>query len=328
MNVLITGGAGFIGSHLAEYHLNKNDHVYVVDDLSTGVEANIESFKKQAHFQFEKADILTWRNLEEIVEWSDRIYHMAAVVGVFKVLKAPMRVLSVNIAGTERILEAVRQSGKNPRVLLASSSEIYGPSPEKKLKEDDNLIIEVKARSRWNYPVSKLADEAMGLSYYQEYGIPLTAVRLFNTTGPRQTGRYGMVVPRFIEQAVENKPITVFGDGNQTRSFCDVRDMVVLLDQLAQTDQSIGEIVNAGNDQEISIHTLAEKVKSIAKSTSPIEHLSYSKAYGMEYIDIPRRRPDLTKLFSLIPFRHQWDIDHTIEYLVKAWREKTASTDL
>jgi len=315
MNIFITGGAGFIGSHLAEYHLKKNDAVWVLDDLSTGTYENIRSFQDNPNFQFEEGDILTWNRLEEIVKWADRIYHMAAVVGVFRVLKDPLRVLSVNTSGCVRLLEVVHQVGKKNRVIVASSSEVYGPS-QKNLNEADNLIIESHASCRWNYPVSKLSDEAYSLSYHQQCHLPITIVRLFNTIGLRQSGQYGMVVPRFIKQAIQNEPIRVFGSGNQTRSFCDIRDTVVFLDQLAHTERSIGEIVNVGNDNEITINLLAEKIKRISNSHSSIQHISYQEAYGVEYIDIPKRRPDLSKLFQLIEYRPQWDIDQSLDYLI------------
>lgn len=318
MNILITGGAGFIGSNLAEYHIGKGDKVYVIDDLSTGSEGNIQGFKKQTDFKFVKADILTCPELEKAVEWADRIYHMAAVVGIFKVLKEPLHVLSVNMTGTLRLLEAIQRSGQKPQVILASSSELYGPSTQTTLKEDDNIIIRPNAKNRWNYPVSKLLLEALGLSYYQQFGIPIVIARLFNTIGLRQTGRYGMVVPRFVQAAIKNEPITVFGDGNQTRSFCDVRDVVVMLDKLASTKKAIGEIVNVGHDREISINALAEKVKSIAQSDSLIKHLSYFEAYGEHYLDISQRKPNLTKLSSLIDFKPQRDLDHSIYHLINA----------
>ncbi len=316
-NILITGGCGFIGSHLAEYHLDRNDAVWIVDDLSTGNEKNIDHLKKKEGFQFIQTDLLTWSKLQETILWTDQIYHMAAVVGVFQVLKDPLRVLSVNIKSCERILNAVQTSGKNIRILLASSSEVYGPGIHNQFSEDDNLIIESKAQSRWVYPISKLSNEAEGLAYFQKWNMPITVVRLFNTIGPKQTGRYGMVVPRFVQQAVNHEPITVFGNGNQTRSFCDVRDVVVMLDKLAKCEHAIGKIVNVGNDHEISINALAEKVKQLANSHSPIQHISYTEAYGADYLDILRRRPNLKKLFNLIDFKHKWDIEDTIRYLIQ-----------
>lgn len=317
MRVLITGAAGFIGSYMVEHHLKKGDHVYAIDDLSSGSETNLNSLTEHPNFQFSNADIVTWQEIEKMVLWSDRIYHMAAIVGVYKVLQDPARVLAVNIAGCERLLRAVKTTNWKPRVIIFSSSEVYGPSLERQLSEDNDLTIESAAKNRWHYAVSKLADESFALAYYRKFGVPITMVRLFNTIGPRQIGRYGMVVPRFVEQAIKNEPITVFGSGNQTRSFCDVRDTVVMLDMLASCDKSIGEIVNVGNDHEITINELAQLVKKIAKSDSKIEHIPYDEAYGEEYVDILFRRPDLKKLLSLIDYRFKWPLDKSISDIME-----------
>ncbi len=322
MHVLVTGGAGFIGSHLVEYHLNKGHKVHVVDDLSTGSLQNIAVFQGNPHFLFTQADVLTWSELEKSAAWADRIYHMAAVVGVYRVLAEPINVLATNIPGCERVLRAAAANGWKPRIMIASSSEVYGQSQgtDSGFKETDNLIIESAAKNRWNYAISKIADEAFGLSYTRELGIPITLMRFFNTVGPRQTGRYGMVVPRLVEQAVNNQPITVYGDGNQTRSFCDVRDTVLALDALANTTDSVGEIVNVGNDGEISINDLAELIRKRAGSKSHIVHVPYKEAYGEKfdeaYIDIQRRKPNLTKFFKLTGFQHHWTLEKTIDDLI------------
>jgi UDP-glucose 4-epimerase len=325
MRVLVTGGAGFIGSHIVEYQLSLGNQVYAVDNLSSGRESNITPFLKSPNFRFINEDIIVWKDIEKIVHWADCIYHIAAVVGVFKVLEEPERVLAVNIAGTERLLRAIRKSDWRPRVIIASSSEVYGPSNEPILKEDSNIIVEAAARNRWHYSVSKLADESFGLAYYRKCNIPVTLIRFFNTIGPRQMGRYGMVVPRFVEQAVNNEPICVFGDGTQTRSFCDVRDTVVLLDQLANNPKSIGEIVNVGNDREISIEGLAQTVKQVADSNSTIKKVPYEQAYGEEYVDIKCRRPDLTKLKSLTNHQFQWTLERTLSDLVEQTRSRLKS---
>ncbi|MBA2654793.1 MAG: GDP-mannose 4,6-dehydratase [Gammaproteobacteria bacterium] len=321
MRVLITGAAGFIGSHLVEHHLNKGDMVYGIDNLSSGQECNITPFMNNPNFRFSNQDIVTWKDIDKIVTWADLIYQMAAVVGMFKVLEEPERVLAVNIAGCERLLRAIRTADWKPRVIIASSSEVYGPTNQALLQEDANLIIESNARNRWHYAVSKLADESFGLAYYRKFGIPITLIRFFNTVGPRQTGRYGMVVPRLVDQAIENEPLTVFGDGEQSRSFCDVRDTAKILDQLAHSEKSIGEIVNVGNDQEITINNLAELIKKLAGSDSPIDHISYEKAYGEEYVDIRCRRPDLTKLQSLIDLKFDWNLEGTIKDVIKSKRK-------
>lgn len=321
MRILITGGAGFIGSYLAEHHLAKNDRVYVVDNLSSGSINNVEPFLNNPNFYFLEEDIITWKDIEKTVSWADRVYHMAAIVGVYKVLEEPSRVLTVNIAGCERLLRAANQAHWKPRIILASSSEVYGPTEEKKLSENTNLIIESAARNRWHYAISKLAVESFGLAYYRKFGIPITMVRLFNTIGPRQKGRYGMVVPRFIDQAINNEPITIFGDGYQTRSFCDVRDVVEMMDLLASNPKSTAEIVNMGNDHEISINELAQLVKKLSDSQSDLKHISYEEAYGGSYVDIFHRRPDMEKLLSLIHYKHKWCLTDSIKDIIEYKRQ-------
>jgi UDP-glucose 4-epimerase len=312
MHVFITGGAGFIGSHLVEYHLNKGDKVYVLDNLSTGCMDNITPYIPNPNFQYEIADILTWTHLTETVTWADRIYHLAAVVGVFRVLEDPVNVLATNIAGCERLLRAVASSKWHPEVLIASSSEVYGSSPKQPLSENDALIIKSAAHSRWSYTISKLADESFSLAYARKIAAKITIVRLFNTIGPRQTGRYGMVVPRFIQQAVKGEPITIYGDGTQTRSFCDVRDTVTKLDLLVSNEQSINDVINLGNDNEISINDLALLTKKLTQSNSPIQHLSYEEAYGEPIDETMRRKPCLKKLNTLIDYKNKWSLDDTI----------------
>lgn len=323
MHVLVTGGAGFIGSHLAEYHLNRGDSVHVVDNLSTGRLENIAPFLSYPKFRFDETDILTCDKLDKATTWADRIYHMAAVVGVFRVLEDPIRVLATNIAGTERLLRMASAGHWKPQIVIASSSEVYGPTGSDSLREDDILYVRSGAKSRWNYAISKLADEAQGLSYARQYDIPVCIARLFNTVGPRQTGRYGMVVPRFVEQALRDEPITIFGGGEQTRSFCDVRDTVAALSLLAGTPEASGEIVNVGNDREISINGLADLVcQRAGKEMVGRKQLSYIEAYGQQYDDILHRRPSLEKLFSLTGFQHQWRLEDTLDELIAHYRER------
>lgn len=316
MRILITGGSGFIGSHLAEHHLAKGDDVYVVDDLSTGSINNIILFQKNSKFRFEQANILTWPNLDKAICWADCIYHMAAVIGIFRVLSEPLNVINTNIHGYARLLNAASANNPNARIIIASSSSVYGYNKSKILKEDDNLIVGPSTYPLRNYAISKIADEALSLVYIKEHNLPITIVRIFNTIGPRQTGQYGMVVPRFVSQACRNEPITVFGDGTQTRSFCDVRDSVVLLEKLAEENDTMGEIINVGNDKEIQINELAKMIRLSANSQSEICHQSYQQAYGMEFIDIPNRRPDLTKLFKFTSFKHKWSLEDTIADLI------------
>ena len=321
MHVLVTGGAGFIGSHLVEYHLSKGNKVHAVDDLSTGSKENILPFMGNPNFRFDKIDILTWPGLEKAAAWADHIYHMAAVVGLFRVLSDPVNTLAVNIAGCERLLRAARSGNWKPNVILASSSEVYGSRSTVPFHEELELAIGSMRNLRWNYATSKLANETFGVSYARKFNMPITIVRLFNTIGPRQTGRYGMVVPRFVEQAVTNRPITVYGDGSQTRCFCDVRDTVVALDVLAGNPASSGEIVNVGNDMEISIKDLAELIRKRANSTSPVINIPYSEAYGEDFIDVFKRKPSLDKLFSLTNFRHKWTLEESIDDLIARTRE-------
>ena len=322
MHILITGGAGFIGSHLVDLHLARGDRVHVVDDLSTGVQANIAMHEDNPNFRFDEADVLTWDRLDRVVGWADRIYHLAAVVGVYRVIAEPTKVLATNIAGCERLLRAARDGGWQPQVVLASSSEVYGHNDEDVLREDQDLVVSTKAGTRWGYSVSKIADEALGLSYSQRFGIPAVISRFFNTVGPRQIGRYGMVVPRFVAQAVRNEPITVFGGGLQTRSFCDVRDTVVALDALASRADRNTLVANVGNDREISMLDLAELIIERAGSRSTIQHVPLREAYGEDFEDIRRRRPSLARLRSLTGFEHQYPLERTIDDLVAAERSR------
>lgn len=323
MHVLITGGAGFIGSHLVELHLARGDKVHVVDDLSTGSMDNVKPFLDQDNFHFDAADLLTWQQLERAAAWADRIYHLAAVVGVYRVLAEPTKVLAVNIAAFERLLRAVHNSGWKPQLVLASSSEVYGHNDQELLREEQDLVISTRAGTRWNYSVSKIADEALCMSFAKHFGIPTVIARFFNTVGPRQSGRYGMVIPRFIDQAVRGDNITVFGPGDQTRSFCDVRDTVAALDKVAEHAATPDVmVVNVGNDREISINELAALIVARAESRSKIEHMPLLQAYGEDFEDIRRRRPALDKLRTLTGFKHRFTLEQTIDDLIAARRAK------
>lgn len=322
MHVLITGGAGFIGSHLVEAHLASGDQVHVIDDLSTGSLANIRDHQPNPGFRFDEADVLTWDRLERVVGWADRIYHLAAVVGVYRVIAEPTRVLATNIVGCERVLRAAHGCRWKPQVVIASSSEVYGHHNDQVLAEDMDLTVSTRAGTRWGYSVSKIADEALGLSYANKFGIPVVIARLFNAIGPRQVGRYGMVVPRFVSQAVHNEPLTVFGSGEQTRSFCDVRDTTAALMRVAETTGRGVQVVNVGNDLEISINALAERVIERAGSDSAIRHVPLKEAYGEEFEDIRRRRPCLEKLRAMTGFVHRYTLEQTIDELVALARRQ------
>ncbi|HHT7362178.1 TPA: NAD-dependent epimerase/dehydratase family protein [Legionella pneumophila] len=320
-HILITGGCGFIGSHLAAFHLEQGDEVLVIDNMSSGSNDNLKIYQDNPSLHIEQNDILSWSDLTEATGWADRIYHMAAIVGIFKVLSEPVNVIRTNIGGVQRLLDAIVKSGSRARVLLASSSSVYGAIKRADLSEEDDLIVKMKNYSLSTYMISKVTQEAIALAFYRTYQIPLTLVRLFNVIGPRQTGRYGMVVPRFVKQACDNKPITVFGNGTQTRSFCDVRDAVKAMDRLLDTRKSIGEIVNVGNTQEISISKLAELVKIRTKSSSNIQYISYEEVYGPGFRDTTQRKPNLTKLCSMISYKPVWTLENTIDDLTLAYKD-------
>jgi len=314
MNILITGGCGFIGSNLATFHLAKGDRVFVVDDLSTGSLTNIRACENHPDFRFEKANITNWDGLDDAIIWSDRIYHLAAVIGIFRVLAEPVNVIETNIEGSRRIFRSIARFGTQKRLIFASSSCVYGDAVES--FEDGELLIRQQHNPLLTYAISKLADEVMALAYYHESQLPVTIIRLFNVIGPRQTGQYGMVVPRFVKQACNNEPLTIFGDGTQTRSFCDVRDTIAAIDLLANQTNTIGEIFNVGADAEISINDLADLVRVLADSQSPSTYIPYKEAYGGEFNDTMQRKPNLQKLIQFTNFKHQWTLKKTIAELI------------
>lgn len=316
MRILITGGCGFIGSSLANFHLNKGDEIRIVDDLSTGALQNIAPFQNNPAFHFDQGDLLTWSGLDEAVSWAERIYHMAAVVGIFRVLKEPLKMMQTNVSSTERLLQIVSSSTSRPHVIIASSSSVYGPTSKSVSNENDVLMVESINHPLRLYAISKIADEALATAYHQAFQLPLTVLRFFNVIGPRQTGMYGMVVPRFVKQACLNEPITVFGDGNQTRSFCDIRDVISEVDLLIRNTKATYEIVNIGNDHDITINELAELVRKRANSKSEIKHIPYREAYGMEFTDIAKRRPDITKIRQLTGFTPRWSLEQTVDDLI------------
>lgn len=319
MQILITGGAGFIGSHLAEFHLARGDRVCAIDDLSTGAAANLAPHADNGRLEVITDDVVTWPGLDTAVARADRIYHLAAVVGMFRVLEQPVEVTRVNVLGTERVLAAMARADRRVPVILASSSSVYGRAATADMREDAELALSPTS-PLLSYEVSKLANEVQGLAYARAHGLPVTIVRLFNTIGPRQTGTYGFVVPRFVQQALAGAPITVFGDGSQTRSFCDVRDTVATLDALADASSARGQVVNIGNTREITIRQLAELVRARAGSASPLEYVPYTQAYGRPFEQVHQRRPDLTRLHGLVAVRPQWTLEATVDDLLQRQR--------
>lgn len=326
MHVLVTGGAGFIGSHIVEHHLKRGDVVHVIDDLSTGSLKNVAPFESDPNFHFTEANLLLYPDIEKIVSWSDRIYHLAAVVGVFRVLETPEKVLSVNIGATDRLLRAARASIWKPRIIIASTSEVYGDDHDQMLSENSDLIIANHLSSRATYSISKIAAESFAISYQQRFNIPVTILRFFNTMGPRQTGEYGMVIPRFIKSALLQEPITVYGTGEQVRSFVDVRDSVAMITEIADNDALVGETFNIGHDEPVTINQLADMVKKLSKSRSEIKHISYLEAYQEAFEDCMFRKPDLTKLRRHIKYKNQWDLEKTLLDLIEHYPKKNGDS--
>lgn len=301
MHVLITGGAGFIGSHLAERCLQEGWTVSVIDDLSTGSFDNIAHLKSVRGFNYIIESVSNTPVVAELVDTCDIVFHLAAAVGVKLIVESPVRTIETNVHGTEVVLQAAAK--KQKRVLIASTSEVYGKSTDLPFTENADLVMGPTCIGRWSYACSKALDEFLGLSYYTEKRVPVTVVRLFNTVGPRQTARYGMVLPTFVRQALLDKPMTVYGDGRQRRCFSFVGDVVEALTRMAKTDRVIGEVVNIGNDEEISIGALANLIRSQLRSHSPIVLQSYEEAYGPGFEDMQRRVPSLSKLERLINYR-------------------------
>src|SRR2546425_11947835 len=277
MRYLITGGAGFIGSHLAERLLDRGDRVVLLDNLSTGGMDNIRHLKSSERMEYHLDNIENRQLVAELVDDADVVVHLAAAVGVKLIVESPVKTIETNVNGTQLILEAA--SKKRKLVLTASTSEVYGKNTDIPFREDADLVLGPTTKGRWSYAASKALDEFLALSYWKEKKLPVIIVRLFNTVGPRQTGRYGMVLPNFVGQALDGKPITVYGSGKQSRCFCDVRDVVEALMRLMETERAVGEVVNVGNTEEVTIEGLAQLVKERTRSSSPIEFVPYDQAY-------------------------------------------------
>jgi nucleoside-diphosphate-sugar epimerase len=308
---LITGGAGFIGSHLAEGLLSRGGRVILLDDLSTGSVENLRPLRSHPSVHCVFDSVMNRSLLAELVDESDVVFHLAASVGVRRIIEDPVRTIETNIKGTELVLEAAAK--KKKLVFVASTSEVYGKNVKVPFREDDDVVLGPASKSRWSYATSKFLDEFLALAYWKEKRSPVVIARLFNTVGPRQTGRYGMVVPTFVDQALEGTPITVFGTGKQSRCFGYVSDAVEAVIRLVATDRAVGEVVNIGNDEEISIEQLAFLVREKTGSASPIQIIPYDQAYEPGFEDMPRRVPSLEKLVRLIGFRPTTPLSEIID---------------
>jgi UDP-glucose 4-epimerase len=321
LRFLITGGAGFIGSHLAERLLQRGDTVVLLDNLSTGSMENVRHLKSSQRMSYHLDNMENRQLLAELVDDADVIVHLAAAVGVKLIVESPVRTIETNVNGTQLILEAACK--KRKLVLTASTSEVYGKNTNVPFHEDADLVLGPTTKGRWSYAASKALDEFLALAYWKEKKLPVIVVRLFNTVGARQTGRYGMVLPNFVKAALEGKPISVYGNGQQSRCFCDVRDTVEALVRLIDTPRAVGEVVNVGNTEEISIEALARLVKERTRSSSPIEFIPYDRAYEPGFEDMMRRVPSVDKLEALTGFRPQIPLNEIIDRVTVYFQSKS-----
>jgi UDP-glucose 4-epimerase len=322
---LITGGAGFIGSHLAEALLARGHTVRVLDDLSTGSIHNLSAVKSHPRFAYTIDTLFNEPVAAELIDGCDAVFHLAAAVGVRLIVESPVRTVETNVHGTEIVLKHAAKKGKP--VLLASTSEVYGKANKIPFGEDDDLVLGPTTRARWSYAASKIVDEFLALSYGKEKKLPVVIVRLFNTVGPRQTGRHGMVIPTFVRQALAGEPITVYGDGRQTRCFADVGDVIGALIALMEDPRARGRVFNVGSDEEIAIRDLAERVKSRAGSPAAIVLLPYDQAYESGFEDMPHRVPDLTRIRTLIGYRPTVGINAILDRVIAHERESGGAPD-
>lgn len=320
MNVLITGGAGFIGSFLAEELLKKKFKVRVIDNLSTGSLENISSLQKNKDFEFIYETILNETVMDRLISSVDWVIHLAAAVGVELIVKDPVRVIETNILGTEVVLKVTNRYKR--KLFIASTSEVYGKNNKVPFKEDDDAIYGPTIKSRWSYACSKAIDEFLALAFYKEYNLPVVIGRLFNTVGPRQTGKYGMVFPRFVERALKGETLYVYGDGKQTRCFCCVYDTVEAIIKLMENKNTIGEIFNIGTSEEISIFQLAKKIIKKTNSNSKIEFLSYDEAYEKGFEDMLKRVPNIQKIKKFINFEPKYNLDDIIKIMIDYYKSE------
>ncbi len=321
MRVLITGGAGFIGSHLCEALLDRGDEINVIDNLSTGRKKNINHLLPHENFDFFQTTIMNEWVLEDLINQSDVVYHLAAAVGVKLIINKPVETIETNIRGTENVLKFANKARK--KVLIASTSEVYGKVPHDLLSENADRQYGPTTAHRWSYAASKAIDEFLALAYHKEYNLPVIIARLFNTVGPRQIGRYGMVLPNFVKQALANKPITIYGDGEQSRSFTYVGDCVRVLIGLMDHDESVGNVFNIGNSEEISIKDLAVRVKDLSNSKSELTYIPYEEAYEGGFEDMQRRCPDNSKIRQMLDYEPSKSLDELIQVTIDYHRENT-----
>jgi len=319
MRVLITGGAGFVGSHLSEALLDRGDEVFILDNLSTGSIDNVVHLKQNPRFHYTIDTVSNEPIVAELVDRCDIVVHLAAAVGVKLIVEQPVHTIETNVHGTEVVLKHANK--KKKLVLIASTSEVYGKSTDVPFREDADLVLGPTVKHRWAYACSKLIDEFLALAYWKERKLPVIVVRLFNTVGPRQTGQYGMVIPNFVRQALAGQPITVFGDGTQSRSFTYVGDVVRAMVALIDEPRAIGQVFNIGNGNEITIGELAEKVKKMTGSSSEIVMVPYEKAYEAGFEDMPRRVPDIGRIQSLVGYRPTVELDETLTRVIEHFRQ-------
>jgi UDP-glucose 4-epimerase len=318
VRALITGGAGFIGSHLAEALLDAGHEVDIIDNLSTGSIRNVEHLKSNPRFQYVIDTLTNEPLLAELIDRNDVIFHLAAAVGVKLIVEQPVHTIETNVHGTEVVLKHAHK--KRKKVVIASTSEVYGKSADVPFREDADLVMGATVKHRWAYACSKAIDEFLALAYFKERGLPIIIVRFFNTVGPRQTGQYGMVLPSFVRQALSGEPITVFGDGTQSRSFTYIGDVVDCLIRLVNEPKAVGQVFNIGNKHEVTILHLAELVKSLTGSASRIEFVPYDKAYEAGFEDMPRRVPDLTKVTRLVGYEPKVQLNEIITRVIEYFR--------
>jgi UDP-glucose 4-epimerase len=320
LRFLITGGAGFIGSHLAERLLARGDEVFLFDNLSTGSMENIRHLKSSERMHYFLDSIDNRQLLAELVDESDAVFHLAAAVGVRLIVESPVRTIETNVNGTQHVLEAAYK--KRKRVFIASTSEVYGKSTQVPFREEADLVLGPTSKGRWSYAASKILDEFLALSYWKEKKQPVIVARFFNTVGPRQTGRYGMVLPNFVSQALKGSPITIYGSGKQSRCFCDVKDCVEAMLRLMGNDSAVGEVVNIGTEREITVEGLAQVVKERTGSASPVTYIPYDQAYEPGFEDMMRRVPCLDKLERLTGFRPATSLEGIVDRVAKYFEQK------